>query len=215
MPFLPLIHGLCASFGVLLTPFSTAPSPPPSQFTVCTSRSARLRLRLSVLYFVRVVCVCVCGAFRVTIIFNLNWSARCTATLKGVYLQIVFHFLQQTMVFSEGMVHDIQHAPRTATRFDVLLDQELTLLNTPAYCRDVCLGLSPCPGLLRFCIGSEQGKLVKREWCCPCQTQQNPWKEGDNKKFKFVQNETLEAAININKTQSKGKLPPLLQHKEK
>ena len=37
-PFLPLIHGLCAFFKVLLTPLWTAPSPPPSQFTVCTSR---------------------------------------------------------------------------------------------------------------------------------------------------------------------------------
>ena len=36
-------HGLCAFFRLLLTPLSTAPSPPPSQFTVCTSRFARLR----------------------------------------------------------------------------------------------------------------------------------------------------------------------------
>ena len=42
-PFLPLIHGLCAFFRLLLTPLSTAPSPSPSQFTVCTSRFARLR----------------------------------------------------------------------------------------------------------------------------------------------------------------------------
>ena len=42
-PFLPLIHGLCAFFRPLSTPVSTAPSPPPSQFTVCTSRFARLR----------------------------------------------------------------------------------------------------------------------------------------------------------------------------
>ena len=42
-PFLPLIHGLCAFFRLLLTPLSTAPSPQPSQFTVCTSRFARLR----------------------------------------------------------------------------------------------------------------------------------------------------------------------------
>ena len=41
--FLPLIHGLCAFFRLLLTPLSTAPSPPPSQFTVCTSRFARPR----------------------------------------------------------------------------------------------------------------------------------------------------------------------------
>ena len=38
VPFLPLMHGLCAFFRVLLTPLSTAPSPLPSQFTVCTSR---------------------------------------------------------------------------------------------------------------------------------------------------------------------------------
>ena len=48
-----LIHGLCGFcasnsqlmrlFRLLLTPLSTAPSPPPSQFTVCTSRFARLR----------------------------------------------------------------------------------------------------------------------------------------------------------------------------
>ena len=42
-PFLPLIHGLCAFFRLLLTPLSTAPSPPSSQFTVCTSWFARLR----------------------------------------------------------------------------------------------------------------------------------------------------------------------------
>ena len=41
--FLPLIHSLCAFLRLLLTPLSTAPSPPPSQFTVCTSRFARLR----------------------------------------------------------------------------------------------------------------------------------------------------------------------------
>ena len=41
-PFLPLVHGLCAFFRLLLTPLSTTPSPPPSQFTVCTSRFARL-----------------------------------------------------------------------------------------------------------------------------------------------------------------------------
>ena len=39
-----LIHGLCAFFRLLLTPLSTAPSRPPSRFTVCTSRFARLRL---------------------------------------------------------------------------------------------------------------------------------------------------------------------------
>ena len=33
----------CAFFRPLLTPLSTAPSPPPSQFTVCTSRFARCR----------------------------------------------------------------------------------------------------------------------------------------------------------------------------
>ena len=43
MPFLPLIHGFCAFCRVLLTPLSTAPSPPPSQITVCNSRFARLR----------------------------------------------------------------------------------------------------------------------------------------------------------------------------
>ena len=42
-PFLPLIHALCAFFQAALDALSTAPSPPPSQFTVCTSRFARLR----------------------------------------------------------------------------------------------------------------------------------------------------------------------------
>ena len=42
-PFLSLIHGLCALFRLLLTPLSTAPSRPSSQFTVCTSRFARRR----------------------------------------------------------------------------------------------------------------------------------------------------------------------------
>ena len=42
-PLLPLIHGLCAFFRLLLTPLLTAPSAPPSQFTVCTSRLVRLR----------------------------------------------------------------------------------------------------------------------------------------------------------------------------
>ena len=43
-PFLPLIHGLCAFFRLLLTPVSAAPSLPASQFTVCTSRFTRLRI---------------------------------------------------------------------------------------------------------------------------------------------------------------------------
>ena len=42
-PFWPLIHGSCAFFRPLLTPLSTAPSLPQSQFTVCTSRFARSR----------------------------------------------------------------------------------------------------------------------------------------------------------------------------
>ena len=46
-PVLPLIHVLCVFFRLLLTPLSTAPSPPPSQFTVCTSRFARLRIIFS------------------------------------------------------------------------------------------------------------------------------------------------------------------------
>ena len=42
--FLPLIlHGLRAFFRPLLTPVSTAPSLPASQFTVCTSRLMRPR----------------------------------------------------------------------------------------------------------------------------------------------------------------------------
>ena len=41
--FLPLIHGLCTFFRLLLTPVSTAPSWPASQFTVCASRLRRLR----------------------------------------------------------------------------------------------------------------------------------------------------------------------------
>ena len=47
--FFPLIHGLCAFFNLLLTPLSTAPSPPPSQFTVCTSRFARLQILLQII----------------------------------------------------------------------------------------------------------------------------------------------------------------------
>ena len=43
--FLPLIHGLCAFSRPLLTPVSTAPSLPASQFTVCTSRFARPRTK--------------------------------------------------------------------------------------------------------------------------------------------------------------------------
>ena len=43
-PSLPPIHGLCTFFTLLLTPLSTAPSPPHSQFTVCTSRFARCRI---------------------------------------------------------------------------------------------------------------------------------------------------------------------------
>ena len=43
-----LIHGLCAFFRLLLTPLSTAPSPPPSQFTVCTSRFIRPRVKRTV-----------------------------------------------------------------------------------------------------------------------------------------------------------------------
>ena len=48
-----LIHGLCALFAsnsrwaffrLVLTPLATAPSPPPSQFTVCTSRFTRSRI---------------------------------------------------------------------------------------------------------------------------------------------------------------------------
>ena len=39
-----LIHGLCAFFRPLLTPVSTAPSLPASQFTVCTSRHTRPRI---------------------------------------------------------------------------------------------------------------------------------------------------------------------------
>ena len=36
-----LIHGLCAFFRLLLTPLSTAPSSPPSQFTVCIGKIQR------------------------------------------------------------------------------------------------------------------------------------------------------------------------------
>ena len=46
--FLPLIHGLCAFFRPLLTPVSTAPFSPASQFTVCNSRFARPRFALRV-----------------------------------------------------------------------------------------------------------------------------------------------------------------------
>ena len=47
-PFLPLIHGLCAFFRLLLTPLSTAPSRPPSQFTVYTSWFARLQFEVEI-----------------------------------------------------------------------------------------------------------------------------------------------------------------------
>ena len=59
-PFLPLIHGLCAFFRPLLTPLSTAPSPPHSQFTVCTSRFARCRFD-RVLHVVLLVWLCPLG----------------------------------------------------------------------------------------------------------------------------------------------------------
>ena len=88
--FLPLIHGLCAFFRLLLTPLSTAPSPRPSQFTVCTSRFARLRS------YVQQASVNWCENPPANLArnYHITWCQRCLLwrlkTLRAVIISGVF-----------------------------------------------------------------------------------------------------------------------------